>query len=193
MQSTTLAPGTLTGTYPLNGDIERGYELINDRLVEMPPMSNRDMTVADNVLIHLSPFVRKKRLGRVGREWIVRLQPDARRSWRPDAAFVSFERWPIERQVPDIDPWDIVPELVVEVISHTNTADDTMDRLQAYFGAGSKQVWVVYPRHGRVYVYTAETKVQILTPADELDGGDLFPGFRVPVPALFEDVPLAGT
>jgi Uma2 family endonuclease len=90
--------------------------------------------------------------------------------------------------MPSSDPWDVAPDWVLEVISYTNTCDDLMDRLQAYFGAGARQVWVIYPRHQRVYQYTSETAVRVLTPADEIDGGDLFPGLRVPVPALFADV-----
>lgn len=188
MSPTVLDPRSPAEAVPLNGDIERGYELVNGRLVEMPPMSNRDMTVADNVLLHLLPFVRGARLGRAGREWILRLHPSAPRTWRPDAAFVSFDRWASDRPMPESDPWDVVPDWVLEVVSHTNLCDDLMNRLQAYFGAGARQVWVVYPRHLRVYQYTSETAVRILTPTDEIDGGDLFPGLRVPVPALFEDV-----
>lgn len=188
MSPTVLDPQTAGTLVPLNGDIERGYETINGRLVEMPPMSNREMSVADNVMDHLRPLVRQQRLGRAGREWIVRLTPDAPRTWRPDAAFVSFERWASDRPMPQSDPWDVAPDWVLEVISHTNTCDDLMDRLQAYFGAGARQVWVIYPRHQRVYQYTSETAVRILTTADEIDGGDLFPGLRIPVPALFEDV-----
>jgi Uma2 family endonuclease len=188
MSASMLESPNLPSTWPLNGDIERGYETVNGRLVEMPPMSNRDMSVAANVIEFLRPFTRKNRLGRLSHEWIFRLAPDAPRTWRPDAAFVSFERWARDRPMPDSDPWEVVPDWVLEVVSHTNSADDLMDRLQAYFTAGARQVWVVYPRHQRVYVYTAETKVQILTPADEIDGGDLFPGLHIPVPALFEDV-----
>lgn len=188
MSPTVLDPQSPAAAGPLNGDIERGYELINGRLVEMPPMSNRDMTVADNVMDYLRPFIRRTRLGRVGREWIVRLHPDAPRTWRPDAAFVSFDRWPADRPMPESDPWDVAPDWVLEVISHTNTCDDLMDRLQAYFGAGARQVWVIYPRHERVYQYTTETDVRILTPAEEIDGGALFPALRIPVPALFEGV-----
>jgi len=188
MSPTVLDPQSPGAAVPLNGDIERGYELINGRLVEMPPMSNRDMTVAANSLLDLLPFVRRNRLGRASHEWIFRLTPDAPRTWRPDAAFVSFGRWPADRPMPESDPWDVAPDWALEVVSHTNTCDDLMDRLQAYFGAGARQVWVVYPRHQRVYQYLSETEVRILTPADEIDGGNLFPGFRLPVSALFVDV-----
>ena len=190
MNSTLAPPVSLSDSVLRNGDIERGYELIQGRLVEMPDMSNRDMSVADNILESLRPFVRKHRLGRIGREWILRLRPDAPRTWRPDVAFVSFVRWPAERGMPESDPWDVVPDLAVEVVSHTNTADDVAARIDAYFEAGSSLVWVVYPRNFLVYVYTSRTHARILTTEDELNGDDLFPGFRMPVLRVFEDVPL---
>lgn len=188
MSAGVLDSPSLAGTMPLNGDIERGYELVHGRLVEMPPMSNRDMSVAANLLENLRPFVRRARLGRMSHEWIFRLGPDAPRTWRPDAAFVSFDRWPVGQPEPDADPWTIVPDMALEVVSHTNLADDIMDRLQAYFGAGARQVWVVYPRHERVYLYDSETSVRILSATDTLDGGALFPEFRMPVADLFADM-----
>ena len=42
---------------------------------------------------------------------------------------------------------------------------------------GVRQVWVVYPRQSKVYAYTSTTKVRVLAPGDELDGGDVCQAF----------------
>ncbi len=42
------------------------------------------------------------------------------RNRRPDLAFVSFDRWPIDRPMSSRDnAWDVVPDLAVEVTSPT--------------------------------------------------------------------------
>lgn len=43
----------------------------------------------------------------------------------------------------------------------------------------------MYPVHSKIYVYTSTTSVRILAPADELDGSDVLPGFRLSVRDLF--------
>ena len=45
------------------------------------------------------------------------------------------------------------------------------------------------PGSAEVHVYTSPTQVQILTADQELDGGDLLPGFRLPLASLFDDDP----
>ena len=50
---------------------------------------------------------------------------------------------------------------------------------------------VVHPDEPEVYVCSLPQQVQILPLGDELDGGDLRPGFRLPLAALLEDGPEA--
>ena len=38
-----------------------------------------------------------------------------------------------------------------------------------------------------VYVYASPTQIQVLQLGQDLDGGDLIPGFRLPLAVLFED------
>ena len=63
-----------------------------------------------------------------------------------------------------------MPLLAAEVVSPTNTAEDMEQKLQEYFAAGVRMVWVVYPVLRRVYVYESLTRVRILTETDDLDG-----------------------
>jgi hypothetical protein len=48
-------------------------------------------------------------------------------------------------------------------------------------------VWVIYPVTSKVYIYDSPTRVRILQLGDELDGGDVIPGFRVALSTLFEE------
>ena len=108
---------------------------------------------------------------------------------RPDVAFISNARWPFNRRAPKVAIWEMVPDLAIEVISESNTAYEVHKKIHDYFHAGVTCVWVVYPEEAEVYVYSTPKQVQVLGVGQELDGGDLIPGFRLPVAILFEDDP----
>ena len=88
----------------------------------------------------------------------------------------------------DDEAWDVVPDLVVEVVSPTDKADDLLEKVEEYFLAGVVQVWVVYPRRRVVHVFESFTQIKVTAEGQELDGGTILPGFRVPLATLFEDL-----
>jgi Uma2 family endonuclease len=104
---------------------------------------------------------------------------------RPDLAFVSAKRWSLKRAVPDTESWYVVPDLAVEVISKTNSANAVATKIEEYFHAGVNLVWVIYPATSKIYVYDSPTSTRILQVGDELDGGAVIPGFSVPLSTLF--------
>lgn len=106
---------------------------------------------------------------------------------RPDLAFVSYERWPASRPIPSTHAWDVVPDLAVEVVSPGNTHSEILDKIEDYFRAGVRRVWVVLPTKRKVYDYESDTRIQILGPDDALDGGDLIPGFRLRLRDLLDE------
>jgi Uma2 family endonuclease len=117
---------------------------------------------------------------------IFNFRPTVDRERRPDVAFVSFERWARDRRVPRTRAWAVAPDLAIEIVSPTNTADEIAEKLKDYFQVGVRNVWVVYPRQSKVYVYTSPTAIRVLALGDELDGGDVLPGFRLPLHKIFE-------
>ncbi len=62
-----------------------------------------------------------------------------------------------------------------------------MEKVAEYFVAGVTVVWVIYPKCQQVHVYESLTDVRGLTRADDLDGGTVLPGFRLPLTELFLD------
>jgi Protein of unknown function (DUF820). len=54
-----------------------------------------------------------------------------------------------------------------------------------YLEAGTRSAWIVRPRTRTVTVYRSLREVQVLRPGDTLEGGDVLPGFAVPVESLF--------
>jgi Uma2 family endonuclease len=167
-------------------DAANFYEVVDGRIVDNPPMGAGESILASFLRTLIGSLTTSNRLGRSVIETLFVLDRarDLRR--RPDLAFVSAESWPLDRKVPRTGTWDVVPDLIVEVISKSNSADQVLKKIDEYFTAGVKLMWVVYPSANKVYVYESPTRVLGL--GDELDGGTVIPGFRVGLATLFEDV-----
>lgn len=169
-------------------DDEPFYEVVDGKMVELASMGANEVWLAAELVGYLRNFARQRRLGRVVPEMLFDLAPAVPHKRRPDAAFVSYERWSRQREVPRAEAWDVVPNLAVEVVSPSNTSNEMIGKVAEYFQAGVECVWVIYPLQAQVYIYTSPTQVRILTSSDELDGAPVLPQFRLPVAALFEDL-----
>jgi Uma2 family endonuclease len=172
---------------PLAGEKEPEglYEIVDGRFVEKT-MGAYECWFASVMFGAMEPYVQTHPLGRLVQEMIFNLRPHVDRERRPDVAFISFERWARDRRVPRARSWAVIPDLAIEIVSFSNTVDEVADNLEEYFKAGVRQVWVVYPVHAKVYVYSSTTSVHILARGDELDGADVLPGFRFGLSELFD-------
>ena len=162
------------------------FEYVNGQAVEKI-VGYYELFVAGGLHRILSSFVHEHELGRTVVEMLFKLQREPKLDRRPDLAFVSYKKWPKNRKMRRANAWDVVPDLAVEVISPTNTAEEMAMKIQDYFKAGVAQVWIIYPLPQQIYVHVSPTEVRVLNRQDELDGGDLLPGFKLPVAALFQD------
>ena len=121
-------------------------------------------------------------------EMLFHLPEPLDRNRRPDVAYVSPDRWPRDRALPEeANAWDVVPNLAVEVVSPNDMAEDLQEKIAEYFQAGVQLVWVIYPRRGLVHAYESLTQIRCLTRGDELNGGVVLPGFRLQLRQLFPD------
>jgi Uma2 family endonuclease len=102
----------------------------------------------------------------------------------PDASFVSWNRLPSRESPREAIP-PLVPDLAVEVLSKSNTRKEMDRKLRDYFETGVQVVWEVEPRKRIVDVYRSPADPVTLQEDDELDGGDVLPGFRVKVATIF--------
>lgn len=162
------------------------YEIIDGEHVELPPMSILASRVASRLQGHLCHFLMANPLGEALVDTLVRLPLPVDRNRRPDVAFVSAQRIAQAPPQPGSDnAWNIVPELMVEVVSPHDLAEEIVERLEEYWAAGAQLVWVVYPTQRLVYVYQSPRQVRILSGGDELDGGEAVPGLRIAIASLF--------
>ena len=167
------------------------YEVVDKQRVELGPMGAHEIWLATVLAGYLGNFVRQHQLGRVVQELLFDFTAMVQRKRRPDVAFVSYERWPRQRPVPHAEAWEVVPNLVVEVISPSDKGNDILDKIAEYFRIGVECVWVIFVFQKQVYIYESPTQVRILTHADELYGEPVLPQFRLPLATLFEDIETA--
>ena len=171
-------PGTAT-----EDDAEKyECELIDGILVR------KDMAFASNyvgstLLILLGAEIMRLNLGVVlGEAGLVRLNPGI--ALAPDISFISWERIRAgttpERGIPRL-----VPDLAVEVLSPGNTKAEMTRKRREYFAAGVRLVWELQPKTRTAVVYTADDEGTFLGEAESLDGGDVVPGFTMPLATIF--------
>jgi Uma2 family endonuclease len=162
------------------------YEIVHGQRVDLPPMSAYTTWLASRLHLRLGLYAEDKGLGVSVTEMLFVLDAEHNLRRRPDVAFVSTARWPLDRALPETGDWDVVPDLAVEVISPNDVFKDVLAKVREYFHYGVQVVWVVAPEERQVYVYDSPTHVRILTGQDELTGGEVVPGFRLPLGQLFQ-------
>jgi Uma2 family endonuclease len=180
-------PGTATEKDVLDVQAREGRlcELVDGVLVEKG-MGFLESYLAGALIEILRGFVKPRHLGLVtAPDGMVRLAPGLVRI--PDVAFVSWARLP-GRRVPREPIPDLSPDLAVEVLSESNTADEMARKRREYFAAGVRLVWQVAPLTRTVEVYTAPEQVTVLHEEDTLEGGAVLPGFALPLREFFAEL-----
>ena len=155
-------------------------ELVDGVLVEKP-MGSEESNWTAFLIWHLMNVVVRDDLGKVyAPDGPVRLAPGLVRY--PDVAFTSWERLPKSAPTPITE---VVPDLAAEILSKSNTKKEMTRKVDEYFGAGVRLVWLVDPRKREVRVYNSPAAPVVLTADDVLDGGDVVPGFRLALAEWF--------
>lgn len=187
----SIASAASLDAEPVLGDPEACHvEVIDGHSVEQPPMGTESVWVVNRVYSRLIFSLRDQAQGLVLTEMLYTLRKSPLLRRRPDVSFVSSERWPLDRPIPRDNGWEVIPDLVVEVVSPSDPFEDVIDRIHDFFDAGSKHAWLVLPKTRQVYVYDAEDRasIRVLGDDDELTGEPSLPGFRCPVSAFFPPI-----
>lgn len=156
------------------------YELVEGRLVRMPPASYLSSVVAALILRLVSNFVVQHKLGIcAGADGGVRLKPEPDTVRAPDVSFVRAERIPVGGLVAGY--WPGAPDLAVEVLSPSDRYPEVQRKVQEYLDAGTRLVWVIDPESRTATVFHPDGRSKFFGADDVLDGGDVLPGFRLPL------------
>ena len=158
-------------------------ELIEGELIELPPPKIGHSRVSRYIFRILDAFVTTHALGIVFFEagYLIRAN---RRTWiQPD---VSFMRPGRNDLIKSDEYAGGAPDLVVEVISPSETARTVHLKTSMLLSGGTEEVWNVYSDTRTIEIHSASNGVRVLHEGDEITS-PLFPGWSAPVRLFFED------
>lgn len=158
-------------------------ELVQGEIREMTPAGRKHGRIAINVSTPLDQHVRANALGEVyAAETGFRLSRDPDTVRAPDVSFVRRVRLGGGDEAAFFEG---APDLAVEVTSPSDRYSAVLEKVWDYVDAGTSLVVVVDPPQRSITVYRSRTDVAVLTEDDVLDGGDVVPGWRLPVRDVF--------
>lgn len=164
-------------------------ELVDGLLVEKA-MGFNESALALVLAGYLRAFIIPRNLGLVtGADGMMRLVPGLVRVL--DLSFTSWDRIPGRRR-PKGAVAGFAPDLAIEVLSRSNTKAEMARKRREYFGAGVRLVWEVNPEARTVTVFEALERPTLLRESDTLEGGDVLPGFVLPLACLFGELDRQG-
>lgn len=177
-------PGTATEQDVIDVEAreDRLCELVDGVLVEKT-VGCEESELAFWLGRFLLNFVVPRSLGIVlGIDAMLRLAPDLVRL--PDVVFISWDRLP-GRKRPTGPIYGLAPDLAVEILSKGNTKKEMERKLREYFETGVRLVWYIDPETRTVRIFTGADQSVLLHEDQTLDGGDVLPGFQLPLRELF--------
>jgi Uma2 family endonuclease len=180
-------PGTATEQDVLELDRRegRGCELIDGTLVEKA-LGSAESYVSWLLGGLLKDYLDRHKLGiGLNPDGLLRISPGLVRM--PDLSFISWDKLP-NRKVPLKPIWNLYPDLAIEIVSEGNTSAEIRRKLSEYFNAGVRLAWVIDPRKRTARVHKSARRSTLIREHQSLDGGDVLPGFIVPLADLFENL-----
>ena len=160
------------------------FELVNGEVIEVPLAGYTHARIVMALVRSLDTFVRTHDLGEIyadGLGYVITRMPDSVRG--PDVSFLMKEHVPDE-DFPGFVPF--APDLAVEIVSPHDRADEVHDKVYQYLAAGTRLVWVLWPKTCSISIFGKGGTNGEFGMEDELDGGDVLPGFRVRIDELFD-------
>ncbi len=160
------------------------YELIRGELIEMPPTSHEHGRVTERFGRRIGNFVEERDLGHgIAAETGVNVERDPDTMLAPDYGFISYER--LAEPPPRRGYAEVVPDLVLEVVSPNDRQPDIDAKTQMWLGAGVRLVLVAYPGTQEVYAHHDDGSTVRYGMGDTVAGDPVLPGFACPVADIF--------
>jgi Uma2 family endonuclease len=178
MGATTTKLMTFAEFEQLPDDVCRRHELRHGELVEVPPPQHIHRLIQDRLVELLKPLAGN---GYVGIEIAFRAQPQY--EYRiADVAYVTRERW---ERIADNDNLRGAPELVIEILSPSNTKAGMRERAALCLANGCLESWVLDEKKRQITVSTANGST-ITYRSGQLIPLRLFGDASLPVDRIFE-------
>lgn len=153
-------------------------ELSNGELVIVPPPKFINQKLYRRLYNALHDCLAASGAGEVWYKTGFQLGPYTVR--QPDVAVVLGHR-----QTPGDEWLQGSPDIVIEVLSPANSAEEVELKISQYLASGAKSVWIVAPKARHVRLYRADGTHTLLRETQSLTGESIMPGFVLPLTELF--------
>lgn len=163
----------------LHGEPKHICELIKGTLVEKP-MGLQESRIASLINFYLMEYLLVHDMGFVsGETGPYRMKTKNVRM--PDVAFIAWSKFSSREAAyePSVSPAS--PNLVVEVLSESNTKKEMEKKLIEYMETGVELIWIVNPKKRLVTVHRPGSEPEVLTSKDKLSGEKVLPGFKLEI------------
>ena len=148
----------------------------NGELVIMAPEGPESSERGGDIQIDVGNWNRAARGGHVfGAQLGVRSDDGSLRA--PDVAWMSNERW--AQRDPERGFLNVCPELIVEVVSPSNSFPQQQLKMQEWLNKGALLGWLLDPGRGIAVVYRPDAEPETLDRPDRLSGEDVCEGLEV--------------
>ena len=156
------------------------YELWQGELVEVGETTIRHNWIREELIFALKRFLLETKLGVVFAETGVRF--DSNTLSRPDVVYWDAQHFAAIDW--DASPVQVIPQLLAEVVSPSNSPRTLFRNAAYYLRAGVQVVWVVNRDPFEIHVITAGQANRVLRPGDLLEAITVLPGFSEEVSAF---------
>jgi Uma2 family endonuclease len=165
--------------YPFEED--KRYELDEGELIEMTRPTYKHNRVLRKLIVAMDLYFREHPIGEVLiSENLFALSSHTRRA--PDAAIILGDRY---EELKNAKVIPVIPEIVAEVLSPTETPRMIHRKLKQYFEAGVKEVWLIDPDPREIEIWKGRSLPDPVLAAGDVLTSALLPGFALPLDELF--------
>jgi Uma2 family endonuclease len=175
----TLLTAEQFDNYPFEED--KRYELDEGELIEMTRPAYDHNRILIRLTAELFNFLERNPIGEaLHSENLFALSPNTRRA--PDLAVILRDRG---AKLAGATVIQIVPDIAIEVLSPSETQRMILRKLNQYFEAGVREVWIIDPESRTVEIWSSPNPPdRDLSIGEDLTSA-LLPDFVLPLEKLF--------
>jgi len=156
----------------------RRMELLEGELVEVSSPTPRHQAIVRRILIALQQYLGKEKGAafpdlEFALSDLLRLRPDVCILLGQKAREMDLDRTPVPG----------APDIAIEVISPTERASESHDKIRAYLRNGVNEAWQVFPKSQIVEIHRGATSISL--DASQAISSDLLPGLQIPIASFF--------
>ncbi|MCC6443713.1 MAG: Uma2 family endonuclease [Armatimonadetes bacterium] len=139
--------------YMAEGEVFKRYDILDGVRIFMTNPTRRHQEILGNIFEHLRNYQRQNRIGKAYvSPCDILIARNPLRTRQPDLLFISHEQ--LVKCPDDLDPapLEAAPELVVEILSASDTRRTRNAKIADYCAVGVRECWVVSPEAETVEV-----------------------------------------